>query len=179
MKYIKKYEDYEYNHYEQLNEGLIKSILLFPFNLLGSILGLTFLQFAPRVLKKQIFENVLDVYSNIETLKLTLNKLLNEGDVTDTERKKIEKHIKYLDKIKRKYPSLSEYKIYCSKNFPWLNIKNRNYIKNAIMTYEPKEMTITEIAEKIRKIYKDFYINNSNKVVRGELASSEPEFNLE
>ena len=161
MKYIKNYEQYEFKQDEQLNEGLVKTILMFTVTLLQTILGLTIIQFAPKVYKPAILRDIMDVYANLDTLKKSLTHLIDgTKDITDTERKKIEKGIKELDKIKRKYPTLMDYKRKTCRIYGNLTIKNREYIKNSIMDYEPKEMDSEQIEKKLKKIYKHFQGND-------------------
>lgn len=140
MKHLKTYESFEY---EKINEELkiwetIKDIIKLPLVFLISI-GLNFAN--PRFVIKLAYP-LLDVYHNLKSLIMTFENILKNGDVTDTERKKIEKRLEELRKVKQKNPTMSI-----------LNIKNRNYLKEKIMDYQPKDMSISELVSQIKKVY--------------------------
>lgn len=151
MKHLKTYESFEY---EKINEELriwetIKDIIKLPLVFLISI-GLNFAN--PRFVIKLAYP-LLDVYYNLKSLIMTFENILKNGDVTDTERKKIEKRLEELRKVKQKNPTLDDYKKRLARTMAILNIKNRNYLKEKIMDYKPKDMSITELVSQIKKVY--------------------------
>jgi cell shape-determining protein MreC len=151
MKHLKTYESFEY---EKINEELeiwetIKGIIKLPLIFLISI-GLNFAN--PRFVIKLAYP-LLDVYHNLKSLIMTFENILKNGDVTDTERKKIEKRLEELRKVKQKNPTLDDYKKRLARTMSILNIKNRNYLKEKIMDYQPKDMSISELVSQIKKVY--------------------------
>ena len=154
MKHLKKFESY--SSYEPINEEfvgkLLKSILSIPISALA-ILGVQFLS------GKSIYDiakrDMLDVYSNIDTLIDVLEGLSNRRDVTDVDIKKINNRLSQLRKIKVKYPTLDDYKKKVYRVSVLLNIKNKNYLNNQIMDYQPRVLSVNELLDKLRKIYRD------------------------
>lgn len=151
MKHLKTYESFEY---EKINEELriweaIKDIIKLPLIILISI-GLNFAN--PRFVIKLAYP-LLDVYHNLKSLIMTFENILKNGDVTDTERKKIEKRLEELRKVKQKNPTLDDYKKKLTRTMSILNIKNRNYLKEKIMDYQPEDMSISELVSQIKKVY--------------------------
>lgn len=170
MKHLKTFESFSYSE-EPINEefigGIIKSILSIPFG----IFALITLQFiGGRTMSKTIEKSLLDVYSNIDKLIDTLRGLSDNPNITDVEKKKINKRLKELIKVKKKNPTLDDYKRRLIKRTPLMNFKNRNYLRNQIESYEPREMSVYEIIETLKKFYKEIsrtdvpgYQNHNNR----------------
>ena len=156
MRHLKTFESYSYSNDESINEefigGLLKSILSIQVAVL-TVLGVQFL--SGRLIYAAVKNDLLDVYSNIDVLIDLLERLSLRRDITDVEMKKINKRLKELKKIKDKYPTLDDYKKRVYKTALLLNIKNKNYLKNQIMDYEPRVLSAHEVLEKLRKIYKE------------------------
>jgi cell shape-determining protein MreC len=152
MKHLKTYESFEY---EMINEEIdiweaVKTIIRLPLIFILSI-GLNFAD--PRFVIKLAYP-LLNVYHNLKSLIMTLESILKQGDVTDTERKKIEKRLEELKKVKEKSPTLDDYKKRLARTMSVLNIRNRNYLKDKIMGYNPENMSKNELADEIKKVYK-------------------------
>jgi len=152
MKHLKTYESFDY---EKINEELqvwetIKTILQLPLIFITAI-GLNFAN--PRFVIKLAYP-LLNVYHNLKSLIMTLENILANGDVTDTEKKKIKKRLEELKRVKEKNPTLDDYKKRLARTMSILNIKNRNYLKEKIMAYDPEPMTISELVSEIKKVYK-------------------------
>lgn len=156
MKHLKTFESYAYNETEKVNEEFIGSILKKILSIPKGILGLVILQFVNgRTVFKAVESGILDVYSNIDVLIDTLESLSNNEDITDVEKRKINNRLRELSKIKKKYPTLEDYKTQLRKKAPLMNMKNRNYIKSKIDSYVPRDMSVYEILDSLTKIYKD------------------------
>jgi len=156
MKHLKTFESYSYNESETVNEEFIGSILKKILSIPKGILGLVILQFVNgRTVFKAVESGILDVYSNIDVLIDTLESLSNNEDITDVEKRKINNRLKELSKVKKKYPTLEDYKTQLKKKTPLMNMKNRNYLKSKIDSYVPRDMSVYEILDSLTKIYKD------------------------
>ena len=152
MKHIETFKSYSSE--EKIDEGLgtiIKSILFLPLSILALIL---FQCMSGRIMSQVLKNKVLDIYYNIDTLIATIENILATGDVTDVERRKIEKKLKELNKLKRKYPTLDDYKKLLKKQAPYYNFRNRGYIRRDIDNYVPKVLNAVEIIKEIQKVYK-------------------------
>lgn len=152
MKYLKTYESFEY---EMINEEIdiwkiFKRIISLPLYFITTI-GLNFTD--PRFIIKLAYP-LLNVYHNLKSLILSLENILENGDITDTEKLKIKKRLKELKKVKEENPTLNDYKKRIARTLSVLNIRNRNYLKDKIMEYNPKNMNRIELVDEIKKVYK-------------------------
>ena len=160
MKHIETFESFSTKEVEKIDEGLIKNILMFPINLiigvpLAAIILITTQFLNPRHLKGALVDSYIDIYDNIDILIDTLENIhFNKADITDVESRKILKRLNELKKVKQKWPTLDDYKKNLSKYLPYLNIKNRGYLKDQIMKYEPKKLTAEQVLKEIQKVYK-------------------------
>lgn len=155
MKHIKTFESYSYKETEKVNEEFIGSILRTILSIPKGILGVLVLQFVNgRAVSKAIENNILDVYSNIDVLIDTLQSLSDNEDITDVEKRKVNIRLKELQKVKRKYPTLDDYKKKLKSMTPFMNMKNRKYLKSKIESYTPREMSIYEVLDMLNKFYK-------------------------
>jgi len=91
---------------------------------------------------------------------------LNDINITDAKKGKIEYNIKVIKKMLRKYPTLNDYKEHIKKQVFMLDIRNMNYQKNQIDAYQPRELGYRALSEKIWKICK----NISNQDIRNAMA---------
>jgi hypothetical protein len=153
MKHIKTFESHST---ELINEELdvkklLKEILIFP--LVPLFLVITNLM-NPRTLLKGHLPIFFDIYQNSDVLIDTLENIYFNGDVTDVEKKKVMKRINALKKIKNKYPTLEIYKQKSLKTLKILNIRNKSYIEEEVMKYQPKQMRASEVLKEIQKVYK-------------------------
>jgi len=155
MKHIKTFENYSYKETEKVNEEFIGSILRTILSIPKGILGVLVLQFINgRTVSKAIESNILDVYSNIDVLIDTLQSLSDNEDITDVEKRKVNIRLKELQKVKRKYPTLDDYKKKLKSMTPFMNMKNRKYLKSKIESYTPREMSVYEVLDMLNKFYK-------------------------
>ena len=92
-----------------------------------------------KLISDAVKKDLLDLYHNIDRVIAILERLSNNIDITDVDKKKINKRIKELKKVKEKYPTLDDYKKVATKKATILNLKNRNYLKNQILNYQPFE----------------------------------------
>lgn len=152
MKHIKTFESYNGQNIEPVNEEFIGKFLKM---VIATPIALIILQFLdPRKVKDMILPQLLDIYGNIDVLIDTLENIhFNKSDITDVEAKKILDKINSLKKVKKKYPTLEDYKKAVCKWAPFLNFKNRNYLKSEIMRYEPKKMDAHQVIQEIKKVY--------------------------
>lgn len=155
MKHLKTFESYSPD--ESLNEEFIGKIIKSILGVPVAAIGLTVMQFMdPRKLKEQILPQFLDIYSNLDVLIDTLENIhFNNKDITDVESEDILKKLNKLKKIKIKYPTLDEYKKKVCKVMPLFNIRNRKYLCDQVMQYEPKKMNASEVMKEIGKVYKE------------------------
>jgi len=168
MKNIKTFESFSEG--EEINEslgGIIKSVITFPFTVIA-LLGMQFVN--GRTISKVIRERLLDIYANIDTLIATLENILRKTDITDVEKRKVLSKLKDLKKVKEKYPTLQSYKQEVSKKVIFYNFKNRDYLRNQIWEYEPRQMSAMQVAAELTKVYK--LIERGD--VTGEVAAREP-----
>lgn len=154
MKHLKTFESF-YSE-ESINEevsvkDIIKTTLQLPLYAFAFII----LQFInPRKLKESMFPQLFDVYHNLDVLIDTLENIhFNNPDITDVESKKILAKINKLKEVKAKYPTLDDYKKQICKWTPFFNFKNRKYLKEQIMKYEPMKMSATNVLKEIGKVY--------------------------
>jgi len=157
MKNIQSFENFDK---EQTNEnlgipgskkligGVIKSLITLPLSLL--VFGITQL-INPRTLNKELSENYLDIYNNLDVIKDGVEKMIEKGDLTDTELRKAKRTLKQIDRVLEKYPTLEEYKNKLKKVIPMWNIKNQDFLKRKIDEYEPTENIDIKKVEKILK----------------------------
>jgi hypothetical protein len=167
MKHLKTYESFEY---EMINEELdlwkiFKTIISLPLFFITSI-GLNFAD--PRFIIKLAYP-LLNVYHNLKSLIMTLENILENGDITDTEKIKIKKRLEELKKVKEKNPTLDDYKKRLARTMSVLNIRNRNYLKDKIMEYNPKDMSKIELVDEIKKVYKIIRTSDIKTPVEEEL----------
>lgn len=153
MKHLKTFESYSND--EMVNEefigGLLKTILSIPI----SFLAILALQFASgRLISDAMKKDLLDVYSNIDRIIAILERLSNNIDITDVDKNQINKRIKELKKVKEKYPTLDDYKKTVIRKATILNFKNRNYLKNQVLNYQPRTLNDSELVDLIKKVYK-------------------------
>lgn len=169
MKHIKTFESYSPD--ESLNEEfigkIIKTILTIPL----AAIAFTVTQFLdPRKLKDQFLPQLIDIYGNLDILIDTLENIhFNKTDITDVESKAIVSKINALKKIKNKWPTLESYKKEVGKKVGYMNIKNRKYLADQAMQYEPKKMNADQVLKEIKKVYK--LVNQSDII--GEVTPSE------
>jgi hypothetical protein len=146
------------NNYEEFNESLlpggaskmekILNIPLIPFNLL--IFGLS--QFLNgRFVNEILFENWLDIYTNIDVVRKEIDKLKNE-DLTDSEQRKADKILKEIERCEKKYPTLEDFKKHLMKLVPLVNFKNKDFLKKKIETYESNELSYDKLYKILKKI---------------------------
>jgi hypothetical protein len=153
MKHLKTFESYSND--EMVNEefvgNLLKTILSIPI----SFLAILALQFVPgRMMNEVMKNNLLNLYSNIDRIISILERLSNSIDVTDVEKRKINDKIKELKKVKEKYPTLDDYKKFVIKKATILNLKNRKYLRNQILNYQPRILSEDGLVDLIKKTYK-------------------------
>lgn len=153
MKHIKTFESYSAD--EKVNEEfigkLIKAIIGLPLAALSFIV----VQFLDaRKFADQSLPQLLDIYANLDVLIDTLENIHFNKDVTDVEQKDILDKLNMLKNVKKKYPTIEEYKKVIGKRLGYFNLRNRKYIKNRVMEYEPKKMTADEVIRYIKKVYK-------------------------
>ena len=155
MKHIKTFESFNDENMEPVNEEFIGKILKGIMKIPVAALSIIVMQFLdPRKIKDKILPQLLDIYSNIDILIDTLENIhFNKNDITDVESKKILEKINALKKVKKKYPTLDDYKKAICKWAPVLNFKNRNYLKSEIMKYEPEKMSANEVVTELKKVY--------------------------
>ena len=156
MKHLKTFESYSNNDAEMVNEefigGLLKTILSIPIGIIVFAIS----QFVSgKTISDILKKNLLDVYYNIDRLISILERLSNNTNITDVDKKKINKRIKELKKVKRKYPTLDDYKKKAIRTGSLYNFKNRNYLKNQVMDYQPRVLDDYQIVELLKKIYSD------------------------
>lgn len=96
------------------------------------------------------------IYSGqYKTVLITaFNDILQEGDVTDSEREDIEYRLSEIRKTIAKYPTIDSLKNLYTREAKYFNFKNRNYIINKINEYQPRRMAISTLCDEIRKTYK-------------------------
>lgn len=154
MKHIKTFESYSPD--EALNEEFIGKILKTILAIPITVIAFTVTQFLdPRKLKDQVLPQLLDIYANLDVLIDTLENIhFNKTDITDVEAKAIMSKINALKKIKSKWPTLEVYKKEVGKKIGYLNIKNRKYLADQAMQYEPKKMSAEQVLKEIKKVYK-------------------------
>lgn len=153
MKNIKTFESYSSD--KSINEEyvgkLIRSILSLPL----LAISFTITQFFdPRKLKNQVLPQLLDIYANLDTLIDTLENIhFNRTDITDVESKAIIAKLNALKKIKKKWPTIESYKKEVGNRIGYMNIRNRKYLADQAMNYEPKKMSAEQVLKEIRKVY--------------------------
>lgn len=154
MKHLKTFESYSSG--ESLNEEFIGKILKSILSVPLIVIAFTVSQFLdPRKLKDQYLPQLLDIYGNLDILIDTLENIhFNKSDITDVESKAIIAKINALKKIKTKWPTLEAYKKVVGKKIGYTNIKNRKYLADQAMQYEPKKMNADQVLKEIRKVYK-------------------------
>ena len=156
MKHIKTFESYNSENVEPINEEFIGKILKGIIKLPAAALALIIMQFLdPRKVKDMVLPKLIDIYASIDVLIDTLENIhFNKTDITDVEAKKILDKINSLKKVKKKYPTLEDYKKAVCKWTPFLNFKNRNYLKSEIMKYQPEKMSADQVIKELEKVYK-------------------------
>jgi len=154
MKHIKTFESYSPD--ESINEEFIGKILKSILSIPLVAIAFTVTQFMdPRKLKDQFLPQLLDIYGNLDILIDTLENIhFNKTDITDVESKAIVAKINALKKIKNKWPTLESYKKEVGKKIGYFNIKNRKYLADQAMQYEPKKMSAEQVLKEIQKVYK-------------------------
>ncbi len=154
MKHLKKFESYSAS--ESINEEFIGKILKTILSIPITVIAFTVTQFLdPRKVKEQVLPQLLDIYANLDVLIDTLENIhFNKTDITDVESKVIMSKINSLKKIKTKWPTLEVYKRRVGKSIGYLNIKNRKYLADQAMQYEPKKMNAEQVLKEIKKVYK-------------------------
>ena len=154
MKHIKTFESYSPD--ESLNEEFIGKILKTILTIPITVIAFAVTQFLdPRKVKDQVLPQLLDIYANLDVLIDTLENIhFNKTDITDVEAKAIMSKINALKKIKNKWPTLEAYKKEVGKKIGYLNIKNRKYLADQAMQYEPKKMSAEQVLKEIKKVYK-------------------------
>lgn len=169
MKHIKTFESYSPD--EALNEEFIGKILKTILAIPVTVIAFAVTQFLdPRKIKDQILPQLLDIYANLDVLIDTLENIhFNKSDITDVESKAIMAKINALKKIKKKWPTIEDYKKEVGKKAGYLNLKNRKYLADQAMQYEPKKMNADQVLKEIQKVYK---LVSSNDII-GEVQPSE------
>jgi len=170
MEHLKNFEKFD----NSLNEGvktemakiLVKNILLLPLN----ILAFGIIQFLPPNIMLEQIQNNLNVYYNIDKILEILKLALNDEDITDSQKSKVKYNIYNLEKVKRKYPTLEDYKKLAKKRSYIVNIRNIEYLKNQIDKYQPHDMSLFELIKIIKKISKigSEYTGEYYRKIKGE-----------
>lgn len=156
MKHIETFESFSSKEVEKIDEGLMKSVLNIVLGIPLAVIAFTITQFMdPRKVKAACFDGILNIYGNIDILIDTLENIhFNKADITDVEAKNILDKINSLKKVKKKYPTIDDYKKAICRWAPFINFKNRKYIKDQIMAHDPKKLTAEEVLKEIKKVYK-------------------------
>lgn len=164
MKHIERY--HEFNNEEQVNEGLIKNILFFPFALLFFPFALSVTQLSHPRIAKSVLTGQIDLFYNLPRLIQAMEKLLSskDYDISDIERKKIKKYLDQLHKKRAKYPTLEKYKEGLIKYRHMVNFRNVDYLKKSILEHEPQMLTIEEMAKELKKGYKNIKQHDVKKL---------------
>ena len=161
MKYLQTYE----NHNKEINENLgipgakkltigtvAKRLLYLPITIIGvSIHQL----FNGRTINFFISEKCLEIYSNLDLIKETIENMINERDLTDIEIKKSKKTLEQIDRLLKKYPSLEDYKKFLKRVVPIVNLKNKSYLKRKIDEFEPSNLSASALEKIIKSISKE------------------------
>lgn len=157
MKHIKTFKDYK-----KIDESIIpggdsvwsdiKVLPLLPLALLG--IGIINL-FNPRHVEA-LSEKYLDIYNNLDDISNNINTMINSGNLTDTETRKAKRILKQIERIKKRYPTLEDYKNNLKKTTPIYNIRNSNFLKRKIDEYNPTtHMSRSELEKILKKINKN------------------------
>jgi hypothetical protein len=156
MKNLKTFESFNNDNSEQLNEGVIRDtigkVLSIPIYLL-SLLALQTIVPA-KLIKDRIFTKLLDIYFNLDKLIIVLENAINDINITDREKYDIKKKLKNLKGIKEKYNTLEDYKKQLCKMAPIMDIRNKEYLRNQVIAYKPKEMLGYEVLRELEQVSK-------------------------
>lgn len=154
MRHIKTFESY--SDAEVVNEEFIGKLIKSIINIPTYAITLIILQFMdPRKIKDMMVPKLIDVYANIDVLIDTLENIhFNKTDITDVESKRILEKLNKLKEVKAKYPTLELYKKQVAKYAKYINIRNRKYLVDQIMQYEPKKMNAREVLRELQTVYK-------------------------
>tara|TARA_R110000772_G_scaffold20466_2_gene56678 strand:+ start:8467 stop:9066 length:600 start_codon:yes stop_codon:yes gene_type:complete len=159
MKNLKTFNEHSNQEDNIISEGIINKILhtiLTPISLLITNL------LNPRFILKNLEDNSLNYYNNIDGLLAILDKIKDGDDLTDVELSKIDKNIKRLVKVKEKYPTYEDYKNNIKKRMYLINFRNKEFLKRRIEEFEPTEWTIEELSDRIKKFYKNVDVHKYN-----------------
>ena len=164
MKYIKSYE--QHSSSKEVNESIIaggnkkswlnaiEGLIFLPLTTLATIAANLS---SPRIITKIAVDKYLPIYNNINKIIEIVKNMIekSEYDLTDSEIRKAKKILGELELVKKKYPTLEDYKKFIKKVVPIFNIRNASYLKRKIDEYEPSKLSTDELENVIKKISKE------------------------